>query len=438
MARPGPISRPARLRDNPGLCRIAIKPRGVDFVPAKVGTRMLCSAAISLQELDCRLCGNEWNLLPVRLKGKTTAISMLARGFSCLAFAALAGPAAAQPVEPALAASWAFVQQAMPGVPYALLKAACDDGALMLYHGTWTDAQKAQVEGFKRRFPCIKTVQLFELNAGMMRQRFLSESRAGLRTADIIQDTDPGTLNEQAAEKLYLDYTISNDAAYADGMKKKGSWYPLRIALVGIAWNTDLVNARDAQALKDWASAADPKWKGKAGVVDPAAGGVVSLPWYAWLKLYGEDFIKQVGELRPQIYGATNPGSAALASGEIAVLLNASETGLMPLHAAGAPLRWSFPEPATGPVTGQAINARAPHPNAAKLYHEYAFTEEGYALWQKLGGAPARLGFKDQRPIAAESWYKYPGKFLDYDAQDVTATYPKISELYRQFVAVRR
>jgi ABC-type Fe3+ transport system substrate-binding protein len=110
----------------------------------------------------------------------------------------------------------------------------------------------------------------------------------------------------------------------------------------------------------------------------------------------------------------------------------------MPLQAAGAPLRWLFPEPATGPVTGQAINARAPHPNAAKLYHEYAFTAEGYGVWQKLGGAPARIGFKDQRPIASEPWYKYPSTFLNYDVQDVTALYPKISDLYRHWISVRR
>jgi iron(III) transport system substrate-binding protein len=356
-----------------------------------------------------------------------------------LAASLMGGSAFAQPVDPALAAPWKFVQETMPGVPYDVLKGACQEGALMLYHGTWTDAQKAQVTQFKVRFPCIKTVQMFELNAGPLRQRFVSESRAGLRVADIIQDTDPGTLNDQAAEGLYMPYTISSDAAYADGMKKKGFWYPLRIALVGMAWNTDLVNEKDALALHDWKSAADAKWKGRAGVVDPAAGGVVYLPWYAWYKLYGgEDFIKKVGEVRPQIYSGTNPGSAALASGDIAVLFNASETGLMPLQAAGAPLRWSFPEPATGPVTGQAIAARAPHPNAAKLYHEYAFTAEGYGLWQKLGGAPARIGFKDQRPIAAQSWYKYPDKFLDYDVQDVTALYPTISDLFRKWISVRR
>ena len=33
----------------------------------------------------------------------------------------------AQPVDPALAASWKFVQETMPGVPYELLKGACGD-----------------------------------------------------------------------------------------------------------------------------------------------------------------------------------------------------------------------------------------------------------------------------------------------------------------------
>src|SRR6266404_6490776 len=74
--------------------------------------------------------------------------------------------AVAQPIEPALAASWAFVQANMPGVPYSLLKGACDEGALMIYHGTWADAQRSQVAQFKARFPCIKAVQMFELNAG--------------------------------------------------------------------------------------------------------------------------------------------------------------------------------------------------------------------------------------------------------------------------------
>ena len=94
-------------------------------------------------------------------------------GLAGSALVALALPAKAQTIDPALAASWKFVQEQMPGVPYSLVKAACDEGALMLYHGTWSDAQKAQVAQFKARFPCIKNLQMFDFNAGPLRQRFL-------------------------------------------------------------------------------------------------------------------------------------------------------------------------------------------------------------------------------------------------------------------------
>jgi hypothetical protein len=66
-------------------------------------------------------------------------------------------PLSAQPVDPKHAASWQFMQKAMPGVPYSLLKAACDEGSLMVYHGTWLDAQKDQIAAFRKRFPFHKT-----------------------------------------------------------------------------------------------------------------------------------------------------------------------------------------------------------------------------------------------------------------------------------------
>lgn len=350
-----------------------------------------------------------------------------------VASAALLGPTAqAQTVDPALAAPWAFVQHQMPGLPYDVLKGACAEGQLMIYHGTWADAQQAQVAAFRKRFPCI-SVKLFQLNATPLRSRFQSESQAGLRIVDIVQDTDPGTLNDEAAAGLFMQYVITNDAQYADAVKKKGYWYPLRIALEGIAWNTDLVSDADAKSLMDWKDVADPKWAGRAGVADPASGGVNYLPWYAWDKLYGDDFIRKIGALHPRVYNASNPAAAALASGDIAVTV-ATETGITPLYEKGAPIRWAFPEPALGIVTGQAIPANAPHPNAAKLYQEYSFTLEGYTIWQKTGGAPARLGYKDQRAVAAEAWYKYPTKFFAYDPNDFTQHAQEVKAIAAKYV----
>lgn len=346
-------------------------------------------------------------------------------------------PAAAQPIDPALAASWAFMQSAMPGVPYSLLKAACSEGTVMIYHGTWTIAQRNQIEHFTQRFPCIK-VQRFELTAGPLRERFMSETRAGRYIADIIQDTDPGSLDNAARTGMLMNYVISNDSSYAGSLKMSGYWYPLRVAIITIVWNTTVVTEEEAKLLTDWKSAINPIWKGRMAVQHPTGGGAAYSPWYAWVKLYGEDFVRKIGALRPRVFNGMNPAASALASGDVGVMFGASETPLPQLWEKGAPLRWTMPEPAIGPTSGQGISAKAPHPNAAKLYQEYAFTLEGYQQWQRFGGPPARIGYKDQRKVASESWYKYPTNFFPYDSADATKSMERIVDLFNKAVGGAR
>ena len=50
--------------------------------------------------------------------------------------------------------------------------------------------------------------------------------------------------------------------------------------------------------------------------------------------------------------------------------------------------------PQTGVVAGvyvQAISAYAPHPNAARLWMEYLYSDEGQIIWLKGYGHPARF-----------------------------------------------
>ena len=350
-----------------------------------------------------------------------------------LALAALTLPASGQNVDPALAKSWAFMQENMPGVPYDLLASACDEGKVTIYHGTWSAAQQNQKKAFEEAFPCV-TVDLFELQAGILRQRFVAESQAGQHTADIIQDSDVGSLDTHAKAGLLAEYKITSDAAFSDGAKHSGVWYPLRRGMVGIAWNTDLVTDEEAAVLKDWSGMFDKRWEGRVGLVGPATGGIVLATWYSWYKGLGPDVFQRIAAVKPRIFPGTVPSAAALASGDIAVLYGASETGLLPLMMDGAPVKWTLPEPAIGPLSGQAISKNAPHPSAARLYHEYAFSEEGYGAWQQLGGAPARTNFKDLREVVSKPWYHFPSKFFDFPPAEVTAANADMTRLFEQYV----
>ncbi len=42
-----------------------------------------------------------------------------------------------------------------------------------------------------------------------------------------------------------------------------------------------------------------------------------------------------------------------------------------------------------------AIANNAPHPNAAKLFIQFALSEDGFAPWNKFGAYPAAVGLSD-------------------------------------------
>ena len=351
------------------------------------------------------------------------------------AFAISGGAArAADAIDPALQKSWDFMQQSMPGVPYDLLKAACAEKEITLYAGTWPDAERSQINAFNARFPCVQ-VHLYIAATPERRQRFLSEQQAGRYIADVLQDTDPGTLDNQAKTGILMNYALSNDKSYGATEKNSGFWYPIRLAVLGLAWNTTLVSDSEAKILSDWKGATDPTWKGRAGVADPSTGGASYLPWYVWPKLYGQEFVEKIGALKPHVFTAVNPAASSLASGDIAVFFGADETAMTTLWASGAPIHWSLPEPGIAVPTGQAVAAKAPHPSAAKLYQEFCFTEEGYGAWQKVGGGPpTRIGFKDQRKVASEAWYHFPTAFYSYETSAATKEAPDALAFFHKVV----
>ncbi|HTN63532.1 MAG TPA: ABC transporter substrate-binding protein [Devosia sp.] len=365
-------------------------------------------------------------------------IGIAVAGLAAIAMSqAVVTTAGAQDIDPALQASWDYMQEQMPGVPYSLLTAACAEGEVMVYHGSWADAEDLQIQGFNKRFPCL-TVR--KLGGGMsdIRERFLAEYRAGLKVADLVQDSSSAVLDEHAKAGYLSEYTISNDDKFADDAKHTGYWYSMRRGMAGIAWNTDLVSDEDAAKLTEWEGILDPRWKDVAAVGDISAGGVAYLPFYAWYQLYGDEFYKKLGELNVRNIAGTNNAAAALASGDVEVLFNASETALVPLYNKGAPIKWSLPPPGVGPLTGQSITSNAPHPNAARLFQEYTFSEEGYGLFQSLGGVPTRIGTPDAREVAAEPWYKVPAEMFVFDEKEANEAVPMILEKFNEYVGTAR
>lgn len=307
-------------------------------------------------------------------------------------------------------ASW---KKVLPNVSQKLVSQAEKEGTLTLYTGTWTSSTKAEIAAFNKLFPGIK-VQTYENTSSSVTLKFLAEERAGNYVADVFDDADTNDLNAIAKEGLLAKYTVASDADFAGADKDSGYWYALRKAMVGIAWNTDLVSDKQAADLT-WKSATSRTWKGKMGLQQTPDGqdcDISCLTMYYWGVTYGDSFLKKVAANDPKWFTSATPAAAALASGNIAILFNASETSLTPLYDQGAPIKWVLPSPGIGQDTAQAVVAHAPHLAAAELYQAYSFSKQGYTIWQKYTGIPTWKGMANQTNVSKESWYATPKKYF--------------------------
>jgi iron(III) transport system substrate-binding protein len=137
-------------------------------------------------------------------------------------------------------------------------------------------------------------------------------------------------------------------------------------------------------APQDWKDLLDPKWKGRFGSLDPHVTAT-TLAWQVMVQeRYGRDFLAQFGANRPKLYASTNAMSQAIVSGEIDLGITNS-FGVIQMADTGAPMGGVIPEHTVLFGGNIAVFAKAPHPNAARLFCDFACSAEGQTIINVAG-----------------------------------------------------
>ncbi|MCL4871656.1 MAG: extracellular solute-binding protein [Anaerolineae bacterium] len=187
--------------------------------------------------------------------------------------------------------------------------------------------------------------------------------------------------------------SIPNDAKDADGY-----WYGDYYGVLSFAVNTDVVK----NIPRDWPDLLKPEYKGQVALAgDPRASNQAIQSVFAAGLAYGGSldnaepglqFFKELnaaGNFVPVIAKA-----GTLAQGETPIMIQWDYNALAARdNLAGNP-PVEVVVPASGVFAGvyvQAISAYAPHPNAAKLWMEFLYSDEGQTIWLKGYCHPIRF-----------------------------------------------
>src|SRR6266545_4913366 len=299
-------------------------------------------------------------------------------------------PATEAPATESPAATEAPATEAPAGNMDALIAAAKEEGTLTtiaLPHD-WCNYGEA-IDTFKSKYG----LEVNELNpdAGSgdeVEAIKANKDNKGPQAPDVI-DVGFAFGESSKADGLLMPYKVSTwDSIPADAKDPDGNWYGDYYGVLSFAVNTDVVK----NVPQDWADLLKPEYKSQIALAgDPRVSNQAIQSVFAATLANGgslEDAQKGL-EFFAQLNGAGNlvpviGNSALLTKGETPILITWDYLGLGYRDAAAGNPPIEVVVPKSGRFAGvyvQAISAYAPHPNAAKLWMEFLYSDEGQLTW---------------------------------------------------------
>lgn len=205
------------------------------------------------------------------------------------------------------------------------------------------------------------------------------------RAPDVV-DLGPAFAIAATSERLLQPYKVATWNEIPDEVKHpEGYWYGDYFGVVSFGVNMSVVK----NAPKTWADLLKPEYKGMVALNgNPLGAGAAFGAVFAAALGNGGSYdniapgIEFFGKLNTAgNYNPVKGGTATLTSGQTPILINWDYLNLAIRQGAAGKVDIAVQLPEDAPAFGnyycQAISAYAPHPNAAKLWQEFLYSDEG-------------------------------------------------------------
>ncbi|WP_027415609.1 ABC transporter substrate-binding protein [Aneurinibacillus terranovensis] len=212
---------------------------------------------------------------------------------------------------------------------------------------------------------------------------------------------------------LYKDYIPSNSSNYSElgkkMMPKDHAYFPASVTAAGaIAYNTKFV--KDSEAPKDWSDLLKPEYKGSFAMNNPSISGPTYTTVLGLMELQGgipqgQDFFTKLKANGLRVYDSNGPTLTNLIKGNVKFAI-AQDSAIIDKIKKNAPVKIIYPKSGVTTLSSNiAIDAKAPHLEAAKKFVDFALSAEGQKVASSIDdgdanfesiiqGAPGKQGIR--------------------------------------------
>ena len=304
----------------------------------------------------------------------------------------------------------------------SLIDAAKAEGELVVYGSCEEDYLAAACAHFEELYG-IK-VQYQRLSTGEVQAKIEEEN--GNPSADVWFGGTTDLYTVVAAEGLLEAYEAEN-ASHLLGSQYRdpdGYWYGIYKGILGFMVNKDELERMNLEAPADWQDLLKPEYKGLIWLSNYNTAGTAKLVINTMIQKYGHDEgIQYLVDLDKNIQVYTKSGSGPsknVGTGECVIGIGFLHDGITQIVDNGYEnVQLIIPSSGTSfEIGATAIFKGAKHPNAAKLWVEYALSPECVELAAKNGSYQFLVIDNAKQPEQAAEFGLDPENVMDYDFED--------------------
>ncbi len=305
-----------------------------------------------------------------------------------------------------------------------LITAAKAEGELVVYGSCEEEYLSAACANFEKVFGIKTTFQ--RLSTGEVQAKIEEEN--GNPSADVWFGGTTDPYNVCASEGLLEAYEAKNASHLTSDMYRdaQGRWYGIYKGILGFMVNNDELTRRGLEAPQDWQDLLKPEYQGLIWLSNYNTAGTAKLVINTMIQKYGHDEgIQYLVDLDKNIEVYTKSGSGPsknVGTGECVIGIGFLHDGITQINDNGyTNVQLIVPSSGTSfEIGATAIFKGAAHPNAAKLWIEYALSPECVNLGAQNGSYQFLVLDNATQPQAAKDFGLDPENVMDYDFEDAT------------------
>ena len=344
-------------------------------------------------------------------RGAIGAVGLASLGSIPALLAACGSSSSSSSSSSSASASPAGLATALPSGGLAALETAAKaEGKLntIALPPNWANYGKI-ISGFQSKYGI--TVNNAAPNDTSAQENQAITSLKGQSRAPDVVDVGPSFAAAGQTAGLFTPYFVATWATIPDSMKDPtGYWYGDYYGVISFGTNTNVQKVPP----KDWSDLLNPRYHGQVAIDgDPrSANDAFSAVYAAALANGGSldniqpgiDFFAKLKKIGNYIPADALPANISKGSTPIAIIWDYLNLANKQTFAGNPPYTVSIPT--TGVYGGfycQAISATAPNPNAARLWQEYIYSDEGQLLYLEGFTHPARFADMAKRGVIPAS-----------------------------------